>query len=278
MIDIYFSEALLVIALVARAAYSVRLASVGRARSARVDAAGNSALLSKTAMEATYWAIGPVVHWLVRMEVTANGVTCASLALGFLAGAAAFADHLGVAAFLAAFSALCDALDGFVARQAGTSSPAGETFDASADRYNEFFLLGGIALGQNGGRVLLGLALLALQGSFMVSYGSARAQGLGVEPPRGSMRRPERAVVLTMGCLLSPLAGSLAANFPQLRAYVGALPLGAALLFVAVGANVSAISRLIRIGQLASDGASDDWRRVSRPSEARRGAAEIQRT
>jgi len=262
MTDIYISASLLALALVARISYAARLVKIGRARFARVDAAGNSPLLSKTTMEATYWTLAPFVRWLVRMHVTANTVTFVSLLLGLSAGAAACADHLGIAAFLAAASALCDAIDGFVARESGSASPAGETFDASADRYNEFFLLGGIALGHHSGRVWLALALLALQGSFMVSYGSARAQGLGVEAPRGSMRRPERAALLTAGCALTPLSQALAAHFfPAAGWLLSELPLAAALFTVSVGANVSAVRRLIRIGQLASEGVTRPQRK-----------------
>jgi phosphatidylglycerophosphate synthase len=271
MTDAYFSAGLLAVAVAVRVAYGVRLARYGRARFTRVDAAGTSPLLSKTAMEATYWAIAPLVRGLVRLGATANLITAASLILGVVAGVTAIAGHLGVAACFAAVSALCDALDGFVARELGTASPAGETFDAVADRYNEFFLLGGIALAYHDRTVLLGLSLLALHGSFMVSYASARAQGLRVHAPRGAMRRPERAAILTAGCALSPLVGAAAAHYSTGDWGAEAIPLAAALLFVGVGANVSAIRRLIRIAQLASERAASREpasrpRRGSQPS------------
>jgi CDP-diacylglycerol--glycerol-3-phosphate 3-phosphatidyltransferase len=270
MIDAYFSAALLAVALAVRGAYGMRLARYGHARFTRVDAAGTSPLLSKTAMEATYWAIAPLVRGLVRLHVTANFITAASLMLGVVAGATALSGHLGIAACFAAASALCDALDGFVARELGTASPAGETFDAVADRYNEFFLLGGVALAYHDRTVLLGLALLALHGSFMVSYASARAQGLRVHAPRGAMRRPERAAILTAGCAFSPLAAAAAARFSSTDWGAEFIPLAAALLFVGVGANVSAIRRLVRIAQLASDRAAREPasrpRRGSQPS------------
>ena len=44
--------------------------------------------------------------------------------------------------------------------------------------------------------VAVTVALVAIIGSFMVSYSTAKAEAMGVKPPRGSMRRAERSVYL----------------------------------------------------------------------------------
>jgi phosphatidylglycerophosphate synthase len=132
---------------------------------------------------------------------------------------------------------------GLVARRTGTDSKSGAVFDAAADRYDEFFFLAGLAFLYHEDLAKLGLVLLALVGSFMVSYGSAKADALGVRPPRGAMRRAERAVYLAAGALLSPIAGALADRF-ALPAWVGQMPMLAALALVGVVANVSAVRRL----------------------------------
>ena len=81
----------------------------------------------------------------------------------------------------------------------GVSSDAGEVLDAAVDRYVEFFFLGGLMIYYRDIAALLILTLFALVGSFMVSYSSAKAEALHVPAPKGSMRRPERAVYLTAG-------------------------------------------------------------------------------
>ena len=110
-----------------------------------MDAAGTSPLLGKPTMEATYWALAPLARTLSRNGVSANGVTGSSLVLGIFAGISLGTGHFGLGGAFAAASALCDALDGFVARETRSQSQAGEIFDAAADRYNEFFFLAGVA-------------------------------------------------------------------------------------------------------------------------------------
>jgi hypothetical protein len=89
---------------------------------------------------------------------------------------------------------------------------------------------------------LQALALLALLGSFMVSYSTTKAEALQVEVPKGSMRRPERAVYLILGASLSAL--SIAWVEPP-REFSSALayPMIVALGLVALLANISAIGR-----------------------------------
>ena len=75
-----------------------------------------------------------------------------------------------------------DALDGLVARATRTESPGGAVLDASVDRYEEFFV--SVASPCSSGRaVLLTVTLAALVASFMVSYGSAKAEALRIPTP-----------------------------------------------------------------------------------------------
>ncbi len=90
--------------------------------------------------------------------------------------------------------------------------------------------------------------LLSLQGSFMVSYGSAKAEALGVTAPRGAMRRAERAAHLCAGALLSPIAGTLAER-ASLPSWVADAPMLGALALVGIVSNVSAVRRLVAVGR-----------------------------
>jgi CDP-diacylglycerol--glycerol-3-phosphate 3-phosphatidyltransferase len=220
-------------------AYAVRLAVEGRARFARVDREGKSALLGKGAMEMLYWSAQPIGDACVRFGIGANAVTWGSLAIAAAAGIAIAMGHLGLGALLSVVAAAADAIDGLVARKTGTASDAGEVLDASVDRYVELFFLGGAAIYFRGDVALLVLTLAALGASFMVSYSTAKAEALHVEAPRGSMRRTERAVCFVVGAALTPVAGVLGVAMPWSDA-----PLVAALAIVAVLGNISAAVRL----------------------------------
>jgi phosphatidylglycerophosphate synthase len=150
--------------------------------------------------------------------------------------------HFGFGAVFATISGFLDSLDGMVARSSGVASDAGEVLDAVVDRYVEFFFLSGLVVYYRQIPVLQVLALLALLGTFMVSYSTAKAEALGVEPAKGSMRRPERAVYLILGAALSALTIPWLETHGESGIHIG-YPMVAALGLVALVANVSSIER-----------------------------------
>jgi hypothetical protein len=90
------------------------------------------------------------------------------------------------------------------------------------------------------------LSLAALLAAFMVSYATAKAEALKVPPPRGPMRRHERATYLISGVGFTSMLGPLIAGaWPQLPVET---PLLAGLFAVAVAGNYSAVLRLVRTG------------------------------
>jgi CDP-diacylglycerol--glycerol-3-phosphate 3-phosphatidyltransferase len=243
ILDVACSVALAGALLALAIGYARRVARAGAFRHARVDRAGGSPLLAKSAMEMGYWALRPVARACVAARVTANAISWASLLLAAAAGLALAFGRFGLGAALGAFSAACDALDGMVARDTGTASDAGEVLDATIDRYAELLFLGGIALHERTSLAATLLALTALAGAVMVSYSTAKAEALSVEPPRGAMRRQERAVYLVLGVALVPPAAAAVAR-TALPAWTGELPLYLALALVGVVGNASAIRRL----------------------------------
>jgi CDP-diacylglycerol--glycerol-3-phosphate 3-phosphatidyltransferase len=255
-VDVYASAAVLLAITAGAGAYAVRLARFGRARFARTDAAGGSRLLSKGLLEMGYSWLQPVGRLCVRLGVHPDVLTGASLALALLSGLALACGHFGVAALLVGVSALGDALDGLVARASGRAGPKGALFDASADRYGEFFFLAGLVFHWSADRWLLALPMLALLGSYMVSYGSAKAEALRVKVPGGSMRRAERAVWLCAGALLTPLWAASLVHAGEGAALAEPLVAEAPLLFtvalVAAVSNVSAVLRLREVGTAAA--------------------------
>ncbi len=229
-------------------AYGLRVLFRGRAHYARVNRQGGSFLLGKSVMEGAYWSLQPLGKLLAQCHVTPNQISWASLVFGLVAGGCLAFGHFGFGAFFAMLASVLDALDGMVARLTGVASDAGEVLDAAVDRAVEFFFLAGLAVYYREAPGLLILTLFAILGSFMVSYSTAKAEALQLEPPKGAMRRPERAVYLTLGALLSPITIpwlEVERVFPMAMGHPMVIALG----LVAVIGNLSAIERFYAIAR-----------------------------
>lgn len=183
---------------------------------------GGLALIKERVKHFAHGVLGPVVGALAGLGVTADHVTWAGLVLGLGAGAAFFEGQSQLAAALLTAGGLCDILDGELARRRGVASRFGAFLDSTLDRLAEAAALAGIAgfglrnletLAAEPGlaareiqmelypvawMALVLLAILALVGSFMVSYTRARAEGLGIECRVGWLERPERIVLLIL--------------------------------------------------------------------------------
>ena len=243
--DIYFCYLTGGLWVVALTLYGLRIAARGVFHSDRVSKIGGTALVGRGIMDATYWAIEPVVRGLVALGITPNALTFGSLVLGFGAGAALAVGWYGLATLLATMSTIGDILDGQVARLTNSGSARGELLDAAVDRYTEFAFLAGLAIVLRESWWQLGLALAAMLACFMVSYASAKAEALQVTPPRGLMRRHERAMYLIIGAGLCPLLGPMLVG----HGVPYATPVLVSLAIVAGIGNLAAVLRLVRISR-----------------------------
>jgi len=247
MSDVLFTYVTGALWIVLFAAYGVRVATAGAYRSERVAGVGGTAIMGQNMMQATYWGLDPIVRALVAIRLTANGVTTIALVLGIAAGVAVALGQFGLACLLSTVSTLCDILDGQVARLTSTGSERGELFDAVVDRYTEFALIGGFVIYAHATWWLVVVALVALQASYMISYASAKADGLGIKIPRGLMRRHERAACLTLAAGLVPVLGpALHLRWPDLPA---STVFGIGLGLVASIGSVAAVRRFMWISE-----------------------------
>jgi CDP-diacylglycerol--glycerol-3-phosphate 3-phosphatidyltransferase len=101
---------------------------------------------------------------------------------------------------------LFDMLDGNVARLTGNVTKFGSFLDSSLDRLSDMVVFLGIMIfyaGNSPQHSLLnvGLAGVGMISSVMVSYTTARSEGLGVKANVGFLQRPERVVLLIIGAL-----------------------------------------------------------------------------
>ena len=118
---------------------------------------------------------GPVAV-LARLGFTPNHLTLIGLIMSLLCFYLFFQRHAVLAGFVLLVCGLFDAMDGALARYTGLSTTFGALFDSVSDRYSDFFVIAGMILG---GLVNMGWGLLAILGSFMVSYVRARGEAAG---------------------------------------------------------------------------------------------------
>jgi CDP-diacylglycerol--glycerol-3-phosphate 3-phosphatidyltransferase len=225
--------------------YAVRVMITGRARSARADRDGGSLLLSLHLVEFAMWFLSPIATFVVRIGGTPDGVTWFSLIPGMGAGVALAAGRFGLATLLGTVAAFCDSIDGMVARMRNMGSEAGETLDAIADRYTESAFLVGLILYYRDSLLICAIVALALVGAFMVSYTSAKAEAQHIDPPRGLMRRSERATYMLVGVGLTVFTRALVA--PTSSVWLREAPV---LVAVAAIALVSNLSTFIRVSHI----------------------------
>jgi CDP-diacylglycerol---glycerol-3-phosphate 3-phosphatidyltransferase len=101
---------------------------------------------------------------------------------------------------------LFDMLDGGVARLTGRVTKYGSFLDSSLDRLSDMTVFFGIMIFYSRDLpqhsllnvILAGLGMIC---SVMVSYTTARSEGLGVKANIGFLQRPERIVLLIIGAL-----------------------------------------------------------------------------
>ncbi len=244
--DLWISFSLLLLTFAVAVLYLYRVLSIGRVSSKRVEAQGSSALLSKDLMEMTYWAMTPIGSSLSKIGLSPNAISFLSLIFGFLAALALAQGAFGLAGLFTLMASLLDSIDGMVARMSGVASDSGEVLDAAVDRYVEFFFFAGLLVFFRENLFMMMLILLSLLGSFMVSYSTAKAEALQVTPPRGAMRRTERALYMTLAAVFTPFTVSQFEGQSWFWVYS---PVWMALSLIAIFGNISAIKRLYAIAQ-----------------------------
>lgn len=145
--------------------------------------------------------VEPLVDLLNKLGTTPNLITILGL---FLVAIGALFFYLGqnlISFIFLLLGALCDAIDGSLARRSGRNSPFGAFFDSLMDRISDALPFIAIALSSED-KVLSLFSMLAMVFSYTVSYARARAEGLGFELKVGTFERPERWIVLLLGIAL----------------------------------------------------------------------------
>lgn len=151
--------------------------------------------------------LAPVVNFAKAVGLTPNTITVLGLAITVVASVLIASGMLLVGAALLTAGSLLDAVDGALARAQGAGTPFGAFLDSTLDRSGEAIVFIGIGTwllstqpNPTGPMVAL---MVALAGSFLVSYSHARAQGIGAAADVGLAPRTERLVAIIAGIVLA---------------------------------------------------------------------------
>jgi phosphatidylglycerophosphate synthase len=142
----------------------------------------------------------PLVKALSRVGVNPNHITATSVVFAAIGAYYIYNGIFDMAVVFMLLSIFIDVLDGGVARYSKRVTKFGNYFDAMIDKYVEVILYVGFALGGYS----LG-AILALSGSFLLSYAKAR---LAITIPIDNHdwpaigERADRLIILIIGMVL----------------------------------------------------------------------------
>ena len=146
---------------------------------------------------------------LIESRLTPNAISLTGFVLNLVAAGLVLANYffLGGVAFIA--GSLMDMFDGRYSRMSGKGTQFGAFLDSTLDRVEEGVVLAAVAtyFAKHGNEVAVGAVVLAVVGSYMVSYTRARAEALGVECKVGIASRAVRVVILSAGLVFAKGAG-----------------------------------------------------------------------
>ncbi|HTZ18256.1 MAG TPA: CDP-alcohol phosphatidyltransferase family protein [Dissulfurispiraceae bacterium] len=144
----------------------------------------------------------PLAPLAKRVPLSPNVITISGFIVTVLA-AIAIQRSLVAGGLLILAGGAFDMLDGMVARASGTSSTFGAFLDSTLDRYADAVLFLAVAwyFYTAGNDIGMLLSIGSLAGAFIISYARARAEGLGIDCKVGLLERPERVILLALGCL-----------------------------------------------------------------------------
>ena len=194
------------------------------------------ATLTDRLRQLTHRPLDYIGRLLAGWGIHPDAVTIAGLVIVAAAAVLIAQGSFLAAGLLLLFSLPLDAVDGAVARAQNRSGRFGMVLDSTLDRYADGFIFAalGYYFAVQDRFDMLALALLALVGSFLVSYVRARAEDakVGLRVTVGWFTRVERVIVILMMILAMGLFGNPIA-----------LEIGTALL--AVGVHLTALQRLL---------------------------------
>jgi CDP-diacylglycerol--glycerol-3-phosphate 3-phosphatidyltransferase len=219
-------------------------------------------MLKETIGRSGNWVLGGMAAGLAATGIPPNLITWLSLVLNLWAGMLFAAGRFAAGGGLMICAALCDMLDGPVARRQGRVSVFGGFLHSILDRYSDLILFLGLLVyyAQVNRFVYAVVVGAAMAGSVMVSYSKARAESLIGKCDVGFWERPERIALMILGAL---------SNRMELALWI-----------LAIGPNITVVHRIIytwrRTGAvLPTDAQSSDVLSASLPAPSQMPEAHV---
>lgn len=144
---------------------------------------------------------------LMSYNATPNQMTMVGFVIGILAATMFFYELYIVGSVLTYLSALFDSIDGDLARLSGKTTEIGAFMDSVLDRIVDIAII--FALMANMPFNLWIVGILAVTGTFMVSYTRAKSESIGLQCKIGFASRDVRMLIITVGGLLNQIFPTL---------------------------------------------------------------------
>jgi CDP-diacylglycerol---glycerol-3-phosphate 3-phosphatidyltransferase len=154
---------------------------------------------------------------LIESRLTPNAISMTGLIGNLIAAGLILEEYFVLAGVAFILGSLCDMLDGRYSRMSGKGTPFGAFLDSTLDRLEEGIVLAAVAawFAKESNELAVGATVIAVVGSYMVSYTRARAEALGVECKVGIASRAVRVVILSAGLVFA--AGELVPDLDLLE-------------------------------------------------------------
>ncbi len=152
-----------------------------------------------------------IVHGLALSKIHPNVLTFFGLLINIGAAVLLAFGQFRTAGVVIIGAGLFDMVDGRVARATNQVTRFGGFFDSVLDRYSDLGLLMGLLVyyGTINRSFYVVLTAVVMTASVMVSYARARAENIIPSCKAGFMERPERVVLLIIGCLFNRIPAVL---------------------------------------------------------------------
>ncbi len=162
-------------------------------------------VIDQKAREITRPVLEAIGRRLAGWRISPDAVTYLGLVLTIGVATLAAIGEIRWAGVAYIVAAVCDALDGTLARVSGRVSRFGAFLDSNIDRFEESIVFLGLTIhyAGNGSHWEVPLILVVTVGSLMVSYTRARAEAVGVACKVGFMTRVPRVTLMIVGMILN---------------------------------------------------------------------------
>lgn len=149
-----------------------------------------------------------IVRVLALSRISPNWLTFIGLLINIGAAVLLAFGRFQAAGWVIVGAGIFDMVDGRVARETNRVTKFGGFFDSVLDRYSDLFLLMGLlvyyaSINRNFYVVLTAIVMTA---SVMISYTRSRSENTIPSCKVGFLERPERIVLLILGCLFDRMA------------------------------------------------------------------------